>query len=453
MAKILIAEDDLNTLQGLETIIAREDHEVLTAADGREAYELMVSHGDVDVLLTDLKMPHLTGLELSRKVREGFPETQIIVMTAFGTVDTAVNAMKDGVFDYLTKPVDIEELLVVLGKALRSRELLLENLELRGMVSERYAFENIISVSGVMQNIFRKIRKVAPTSATVLIEGESGTGKELIARAIHYNSPREKESMVEVNCASIPATLIESELFGHEKGAFTGAYRTQKGKFEVADGGTIFLDEISLLSPDLQGKLLRVLQERSFQRVGGNRNVEVDVRVVAATNQDLKAMVDRGEFREDLYYRLNVIPIHIPPLRERPEDITALVTHFMKAFSTDHPGAPRSITQGALDELVEYDWPGNVRELENAIESAIVTADGDVISEDHLNILETSAWERTETADEAGTSLSMKEQLDRAEKKILRRTLEQVDGNRTRAAEVLGLSTRAIRYKIKQYEL
>ncbi|MFC1499759.1 sigma-54-dependent transcriptional regulator [Candidatus Zixiibacteriota bacterium] len=313
MAKILIAEDDLNTLQGLETIIAREEHEVLTAADGREAYELMVAHGDVEVLLTDLKMPHLTGLELSEKVREGFPETQIIVMTAFGTVDTAVRAMKDGVFDYLTKPVDIEELLVVLGKALRSRELLLENLELRGMVSERYAFENIIAVSGVMQNIFRKIRKVAPTGATVLIEGESGTGKELIARAIHYNSPRERESMVEVNCASIPATLIESELFGHEKGAFTGAYRTQKGKFEVADGGTIFLDEISLLSPDLQGKLLRVLQERSFQRVGGNKNIEVDVRVVAATNRDLKEMVDGGEFREDLYYRLNVIPIHIPP--------------------------------------------------------------------------------------------------------------------------------------------
>ncbi|MFC1545241.1 sigma-54-dependent transcriptional regulator [Gemmatimonadota bacterium] len=453
MAKILIAEDDLNTLQGLETIIAREEHEVLTAADGREAYELMVAHGDVEVLLTDLKMPHLTGLELSEKVREGFPETQIIVMTAFGTVDTAVRAMKDGVFDYLTKPVDIEELLVVLGKALRSRELLLENLELRGMVSERYAFENIIAVSGVMQNIFRKIRKVAPTGATVLIEGESGTGKELIARAIHYNSPRERESMVEVNCASIPATLIESELFGHEKGAFTGAYRTQKGKFEVADGGTIFLDEISLLSPDLQGKLLRVLQERSFQRVGGNKNIEVDVRVVAATNRDLKEMVDGGEFREDLYYRLNVIPIHIPPLRERPEDITALVTHFMKAFSEDHPGAPSSITQGALDELIEYDWPGNVRELENAIESAIVTTDTDVITEDHLNILDMSSWKQTEMTDEAGPELSLKEQLDRAEKKILKRTLEQVGGNRTRAAEVLGLSTRAIRYKIKQYEL
>jgi len=453
MAKILIAEDDLNTLQGLETIISREGHEVLTAADGREAFELMVAQGDVEVLLTDLKMPHLTGLELSGKVREAWPETQIIVMTAFGTVDTAVQAMKEGVYDYLTKPVDIDELLVVLGKALRSRELLLENLELRGMVTERYAFEKIIAVSGVMQNIFRKIRKVAPTSATVLIEGESGTGKELIARAIHYNSPRSRESMVEVNCASIPATLIESELFGHEKGAFTGAYRMQKGKFEVASSGTIFLDEISLLGPDLQGKLLRVLQERSFQRVGGNRKIEVDVRVVAATNLDLKAMVDRGEFREDLYYRLNVIPIHIPPLRERPEDIPSLVTHFIAQFAGDRPDAPRSITQGALDELLEYNWPGNVRELENTIESAIVISEGDVITEDHLNILGTSAWQQTEIDDETGPVLSLKEQLDRAEKRILKRTLEQVDGNRTRAAEVLGLSTRAIRYKIKDYEL
>ncbi len=453
MAKILIAEDDLNTLHGLETIITREEHEVLTAVDGQEAYELMVAHGDVEVLLTDLKMPHLSGLELSKKVREAFPETQIIVMTAFGTVDTAVMAMKDGVYDYLTKPVDINELLVVLGKAIRSRELLIENLELRGLVSERYAFENIIAISGVMHNIFRKIRKVAPTSATVLIEGESGTGKELIARAIHYNSPRDRESLVEVNCASIPVTLIESELFGHEKGAFTGAYRTQKGKFEVADGGTIFLDEVSLLSPDLQGKLLRVLQERSFQRVGGNRNINVDVRVVAATNQDLKAMVDRGEFREDLYYRLNVIPIHIPPLRKRTEDIPTLVTHFMKVFSQDDTEAPRSITQGALDELMEYDWPGNVRELENTIQSAIIIAEGDVITEDHLNILGTSVWQQVEMVDENGPDLSLKEQLGRAEKRILKHTLEQVDGNRTRAAEVLGLSTRAIRYKIKQYEL
>jgi DNA-binding NtrC family response regulator len=453
MAKILIAEDDPNTLQGLETIIAREGHEVLTAADGQEAFELMTAHGDVDILLTDLKMPHLSGLELSTKVRDAWPETQIVVMTAFGTVDTAVQAMKEGVYDYLTKPVDIDELLVVLGKALRSRELLLENLELRGMVTERYAFEKIIAVSGVMQNIFRKIRKVAPTGATVLIEGESGTGKELIARAIHYNSPRSGNSLVEVNCASIPATLIESELFGHEKGAFTGAYRMQKGKFEVAGNGTIFLDEISLLGPDLQGRLLRVLQERSFQRVGGNRTIEVDVRVIAATNMDLKAMVDRGEFREDLYYRLNVIPIHIPPLRDRPEDIPSLVTHFIEQFSGDRTDAPRRITQGALDELVEYDWPGNVRELENTIESALVIADGDVITEDHLNILGTSAWQQNELDDETGPNLSLKEQLDRAERRILKRTLEQVDGNRTRAAEVLGLSTRAIRYKIKQYEL
>ncbi len=453
MAKIIIAEDDLNTLQGLVTIISREGHEVLSAPDGQEAYALMAEHGDVEVLLTDLKMPGLSGLELSSKVKETFPETQIIVMTAFGTVDTAVQAMKGGVYDYLTKPIDIEELLVILEKALRQRALRLENLELWGLVSEKYAFESIIAVSGVMKNIFRAIRKVAATTATVLIQGESGTGKELFARAIHFNSPRARETMVEVNCASIPLTLIESELFGHEKGAFTGAYRTQKGKFETADGGTIFLDEISLLSPDLQGKLLRVLQERSFQRVGGTRTIEVDVRVLAATNQDLKAMVDRGEFREDLYYRLNVVPIHIPPLRERTEDVPALVNHFMEKFAKEQPNPPTSITQGALDELIGYDWPGNVRELENTIESAMVLTDGDVITEEHLSILGQPIWEREAASGPEMAELTLKEQLERAERRILKRILEQVDGNRTKAAEILGLSTRAIRYKIKQYEL
>ena len=453
MAKIIIAEDDLNTLQGLVTIISREGHEVLSAPDGQEAYALMAEHGDVEVLLTDLKMPGLSGLELSSKVKETFPETQIIVMTAFGTVDTAVQAMKGGVYDYLTKPIDIEELLVILEKALRQRALRLENLELWGLVSEKYAFESIIAVSGVMKNIFRAIRKVAVTTATVLIQGESGTGKELFARAIHFNSPRARETMVEVNCASIPQTLIESELFGHEKGAFTGAYRTQKGKFETADGGTIFLDEISLLSPDLQGKLLRVLQERSFQRVGGTRTIEVDVRVLAATNQDLKAMVDRGEFREDLYYRLNVVPIHIPPLRERTEDVPALVNHFMEKFTKEQPNPPTSITQGALDELIGYDWPGNVRELENTIESAMVLTDGDVITEEHLSILGQPIWEREAASGPEVAELTLKEQLERAERRILKRILEQVDGNRTKAAEILGLSTRAIRYKIKQYEL
>jgi DNA-binding NtrC family response regulator len=379
MAKILIAEDDINTLQGLNTIVSRQGHTVLTAPDGQEAFALMGEHGDVEVLLTDLKMPGLSGLELSRRVRESWPETQVIVMTAFGTVETAVQAMKDGVFDYLTKPVDIEELLVVLDKALKQRALRLENLELRGIVAERFSFENIIGGSGVMKDIFRKVRKVAPTNATVLIQGESGTGKELIARAIHYNSPRARGPMVEVNCASIPPTLIESELFGHEKGAFTGAYRMQKGRFEAADGGTIFLDEISLLGSGLQGQLLRVLQEHAFQRIGGNRRIEVDVRIVAATNQDLKEMVDNGLFREDLYYRLNVVPVHIPPLRMRKQDIPALIDHFIRQQAERNPDAPKRITQGALDALVEYDWPGNVRELENCIENAVVLAEGDVL--------------------------------------------------------------------------
>jgi len=453
MAKILIAEDDINTLQGLVTIVGREGHTVLSAPDGQEAYALLTENGDVDLVLTDLKMPSLSGLDLAQKVRVNFPETQVVLMTAFGTVETAVQAMKEGVYDYLTKPVEIDELLVVIDKALRERALRLENLELRGIVTERFAFDNIVGSSGVMQDIFRKIRKVARSTATVLIEGESGTGKELIARAIHYNSPREKGPMVEVNCASIPPTLIESELFGHEKGSFTGAYRTQKGKFETADGGTIFLDEISLLTPDLQGKLLRVLQERSFERVGGNRKIEVDVRVIAATNQDLKEMVDRGMFREDLYYRLNVVPIYIPPLRQRPGDIPALVKHFMKQLGEENPDAPEGITQGALDALSEYDWPGNVRELENCLESAMVMAEGDVISEEHLSFLARSGWDNEVVPDSDAEQLTLKEQLERTERRILKHTLEVVNGNRTRAAEILGLSTRAIRYKIKQYGL
>jgi DNA-binding NtrC family response regulator len=453
MAKILIAEDDINTLQGLNTIVSRQGHQVLTAPDGQEAYALMNEHGDVDVLLTDLKMPSLSGLELSQRVRESWPETQVIMMTAFGTVETAVLAMKEGVFDYLTKPVDVEELLIVLEKALRQRALRLENLELRGIISERYAFDNIIGSSGVMRDIYRKVRKVAASGATVLIQGESGTGKELIARALHYNSPRARGSMVEVNCASIPPTLIESELFGHEKGAFTGAYRMQKGKFEAADKGTIFLDEISLLGSDLQGKLLRVLQEHAFQRIGSNRKIEVDVRVITATNQDLKEMVDAGRFREDLYYRLNVVPIHIPPLRMRRDDIPALVDHFIRRVAQEHPEAPTQITQGALDALMEYDWPGNVRELENCIENAVVLCDGEVLSEEQLNFLGRTGWEQPTEGASTGDPLTLKEQIEHTERRILERTLDQVGGNRTRAAEMLGLSTRALRYKIKQYGL
>ena len=454
MAKVLIAEDDLNTLEGLKTIIAREGHHVLSAPDGQEAYALMIQEGDVDLLLTDLKMPGMTGLELSRKIKESYPDTQIIVMTAFGTVDTAVKAMKEGVYDYLTKPVDVDELLVVTEKALNERALRLENLELRGKVAERYAFDNIVGQSAVMHDIFRKIRKVAPSTATVLIEGESGTGKELIARAIHYNSPRSKKPMVEVNCASIPPTLIESELFGHEKGSFTGAYRMQKGTFEVADGGTIFLDEISLLGPDLQGKLLRVLQERSFHRVGGHQKIESDVRVVTATNQNLKELVDRGLFREDLYYRLNVVPILLPPLRKRRDDIPALVHHFMRTLQQHHPDAPVKITRGALGVLMEYDWPGNVRELENTLENAIVMAEGDTLTAQHFGSIggeDREGSEGTSSAD--GENLTLKEYRDRSEKLIIKRTLDRVKGNRTKAAQVLGLSTRALRYKIKQHDL
>ncbi|HFB68472.1 MAG TPA: sigma-54-dependent Fis family transcriptional regulator, partial [Calditrichae bacterium] len=381
--KILLVEDDINTLNGLAEILTEEGFEVTKARNARNGLNEF-RKDQFDVVLVDYLLPDIDGLQLAETLLQEQPETKIIMMTAFGTVKNAVQAMKLGIYDYLTKPIDLDELLIILRRAIQEKRLIDENIDLKSKLSETYRFENIIGVSGKMQEVFRKIRKVASSDATVLIRGESGTGKELIARAIHFHSPRSDAPLVEINCASIPETLLESELFGHEKGAFTGAYKQKKGKFEIANGGTLFLDEIGELPLTLQAKLLRVLQDGRFTRVGGVENIEVNVRLIAATNANLEELLEAGKFREDLYYRLNVIPILIPPLRERLEDIGPLTDFFIQKYARKNKKHIKGISQEARYILMNYDWPGNVRELENAIENAVVMAEGDIITPSDL---------------------------------------------------------------------
>ena len=381
--KVLIIEDDINTLHGLGEILEDENFNISKAKNAKQALK-EIENGDFDVVLMDYLLPDRDGLDLSREVLKDYPEIKIIMMTAFGTVKNAVNAMNMGIYDYLTKPINLDELLIILRRAIQEQRLIKENDNLKSKLNNKYRFENIIGVSGKMQQVFQKVTKVANSDATVLIRGESGTGKELIARAIHFQSKQKGQPLVEINCASIPENLLESELFGHEKGAFTGAYKMKKGKFEIADKGTLFLDEIGELPLALQAKLLRVLQEHRFTRVGGVDNIEVNVRLIAATNADLEQKMADGLFREDLYYRLNVIPVIIPPLRERLEDIGPLTDHFINKFSEKEGRAIRGINEEARKILLAYEWPGNVRELENAVENSVVMCDGDCITADDL---------------------------------------------------------------------
>ncbi len=453
--KLLLVEDDLNTLEGLAEILGDEKFSVTKAKNGREALSEIRRNG-FNLVLIDYLLPDKDGLEISKSILEHNPEAKIIMMTAFGSVQNAVDAMKLGIYDYLTKPIDLDELLILIRRALKEQQLITENIDLKSKLQEAYSFENIIGVSGKMQEVFRKIIKVASTDATVLIRGESGTGKELIARAIHYQSARKDKPLVEINCASIPETLLESELFGHEKGAFTGAYKSKKGKFEVANQGTLFLDEIGELPHGVQAKLLRVLQERSFTRVGGIENIEVDVRLIAATNSDLEKAMRDGRFREDLYYRLNVIPIFIPPLRDRPEDIGPLIDHFVKKYSEKNSRKVESISPEARDLLLVYHWQGNVRELENAIENAVVMAESPIIEVSDLPGYLQSDSQRNASAPaffNDNKDLSYRERLDQCEREILRQALAESKGNKTQAAKKLGFSLRTLRNKVQKYNL
>jgi two-component system response regulator AtoC len=456
--KILVVEDDLNTLEGLAEILTHEDFQVMKAKNGRIALD-EIKKGGFNLVLIDYLLPDKDGLEVSRLILNQSPEIKIIMMTAFGSVKNAVEAMKMGIYDYLTKPIDLDELLIVIGRAIKEQQLIYENIDLRDKLQQTYSFENIIGVSGNMQEIFKKILKVAVTDATVLIRGDSGTGKELIARAIHFQSNRKNHPLVEINCASIPETLLESELFGHEKGAFTGAYKSKKGKFEIAHRGSIFLDEIGELPLGVQAKLLRVLQDRKFTRVGGVDNIEVDVRLITATNKNLEQAMEKGLFREDLYYRLNVIPIFIPPLRDRPEDIGPLVDHFIKKYAEKNNREISGISAEAMDVLFHYLWPGNIRELENTIENAIVMCEGETIMAADLpgylqarTPADGSSTGRKETLqDNRGDSF--KDQMQNYERKIIRRALENAKGNKTHAARQLGFSLRTLRNKLQKLKM
>ena len=454
--KVLIIEDDINTLHGLGEILEDENFNIGKAKNAKQALK-EIENGDFDVVLMDYLLPDRDGLDLSREVLKDYPEIKIIMMTAFGTVKNAVNAMKMGIYDYLTKPINLDELLIILRRAIQEQRLIKENDNLKSKLNNKYRFENIIGVSGKMQQVFQKVTKVANSDATVLIRGESGTGKELIARAIHFQSKQKSQPLVEINCASIPENLLESELFGHEKGAFTGAYKMKKGKFEIADKGTLFLDEIGELPLALQAKLLRVLQEHRFTRVGGVDNIEVNVRLIAATNADLEQKMADGLFREDLYYRLNVIPVIIPPLRERLEDIGPLTDHFINKFSEKEGRAIRGINEEARKILLAYEWPGNVRELENAVENSVVMCDGDCITADDL-----PAYLKGTRITGSSTlldivmqenDLSYRDKLEACEREIIRQALIETENNKTRAAKNLGFTLRTLRNKVKKYSL
>lgn len=446
LPKILLVEDDKHTLEGLTELLRQEKFDVFPVTSAEDALKVVESE-NIDLLLTDILLPGMDGKALINRVSAENPELITIMMTAFGTVKNAVEAMKKGVYYYLTKPIDVDELIIVISKALNERKLRIENLVLKSQIMNRYRFDNIIGNSGVMQEVFKNVTKVAPTDSTVLIRGESGTGKELIARALHFNSRRKSGPLIEVNCASLPPTLLETELFGHEKGAFTGAIKTKKGRFELADTGTIFLDEIGEISPDIQVKLLNVLQERQIVRVGGTKTLQINVRVIAATNSDLEKKIEAQHFRQDLYYRLNVIPIFLPPMRERKEDIPILIEHFIKKYVTRTDKVIKSISHEALMLCLNYPWPGNVREIENAIENAVVMCDSDSI-----NVKDLPFHIKGQLITEV-PKIDYDSMKDDAERKIIEDTLRITKGNKTKAAELLGISIRTMRYKSKKYSL
>jgi two-component system NtrC family response regulator len=448
-AKILVAEDEKTQRDLLEGFLKKEGFSVEAVANGREALQKLEGNF-FDLALIDYKMPTLDGLQTLREIRKLYPDFPIIMMTAYGTVETAVASMKEGALDYLTKPIDLDELLLMLQKVIERSTLLRENKELRAQLRERYAFPHIVYGSPKMEEVMGLVARVAPSQATVLIRGESGTGKELIANAIHYASPRSGKPWVKVSCAAIPETLLESELFGAEKGAFTGATQRRIGRFEEADAGSIFLDEIGDLSPSTQVKLLRVLQDKEFQRLGSNINLKTNVRVIAATHRNLEEAITNGLFREDLYYRLNVISIALPPLRERREEIPLLVDYFLKKYSEENQKSILDISKEARALLLRYPYPGNVRELENLIERAVILCRGEMITTQDLpfHLKE----EKSETLWESSKKgKSLPESLEEIERGSILRALHQHQGVQTRAAESLGISERVLRYKMKKY--
>jgi two-component system response regulator HydG len=445
--KILVVDDEAPHRQMLDAVLSVEGYEIHHAGDGQEAISL-VEERFYDLILMDIRMSKVGGIEALKKIKKISPGIPIIIMTAYASVDTAVDALKSGAYDYLTKPLDIEELKILVKKALHHRKLEQENVYLKERLGDRFDFSNIIGRSTAMQGLFETIALVAPSEATVLIAGESGTGKELIANAIHQNSPRANRPFIKVNCAALPETLLESELFGHEKGAFTGALARKQGRFQLAHTGSIFLDEVGEMTPTTQTKILRVLQEREFEPLGSTQTVKVDTRVIAATNKNLLEEIEQGNFREDLYYRLNVVNLEVPSLRERREDISLLADYFLKKYVEKNRRLIKGFTPRAMDLLIRHSWPGNVRELENVVERAVIMARGDLISQGELpDAIRDLDGETEKTAVDLSPGRSLKE----VERDMILRTLEDTGGNRTRTAEILGISRRTLQLKLKEY--
>jgi len=466
--RILVCDDEVNLRRVLGAILRREGHDVLGASNGEEALELLQQH-EIHTVITDLRMPRMDGMELLRRMVQDFPDVPAIILTAHGSVDNAVAAVKIGAFDYIEKPFEQDQIQQVISTALRTNELRRSEIRLAGAPKGKGRY-GLVGTSAPMQAVYNVIEKVADTPSTVLITGESGTGKELIAKALHEQSPRHDEPLIKVNCAAIPDTLMESELFGYEKGAFTGATSSKPGRFELADKGTLFLDEIGEIPIEMQVKLLRALQEGEFERVGGIRTIKVDVRLVAATNRDLVSEIERGRFREDLYYRLNVVPIHVPPLRTRTDDVPDLVQHIMEKFRTRLGKDVTEVEPDALECLKHYGWPGNVRELENVLERTILFCSGGTISSGDLpeDVICASMPARSTPSEELtvdggdGEALppgeaSLKEivraETERVERNLILAALKETGGNVTHAAKRLKISRKSLQNKMKELGL
>ncbi len=454
--RILIADDEPVTMELVVERLVAEGYEVEMVSGGKEAVET-AGNSSFKVVLTDLWMPDMSGMEVLAHFVKHYPETPVIVLTGFGTIVTAVEAMKHGAYDYLSKPANLDEIVLTLKRAIEHKDLKEENAARR--ILEQLRPDRLIGQSVPMQHLYRIVKRVAKTDSTVLVTGESGTGKELIANAIHNQSPRRDMPFVPINCGAIPEELLESELFGHEKGAFTGAFRERRGRFELANKGTVFLDEIGEMSPKLQVKLLRFIQETKFQRVGGSRTVEVDVRILAATNKDLERAVAENKFREDLFYRLNVIPIHVPPLRERAGDIAVLIQHFLKQHCLKKNIAQKRMSEAAIASLEQYDWPGNVRELENVIERLVILTDTDEIQFQDLPKRMQAAEPALEHAEAACSielgqdGINLKETLDNLENRLIIDALQRAGGVKNKAAKLLGLNRTTLIEKMKKKQI
>jgi DNA-binding NtrC family response regulator len=457
-ARILIVDDEEIVIRSCLRILGNGDYEVEAVQDGWEALR-KVDETDYDVVILDIMMPEIDGLEVLQRVKETHPDVDVIMVTGHSQIETAVRSMKLGAFDYLPKPFDPDELELVVERALERRRLLQENLDLKTEISSKYRFENIIGSSPQMQSVFRLIAKCAPTNSTVLLQGESGTGKELIARAIHYNSLRKDKPFVPVDCNSLNESLLESEMFGHVKGAFTGAMASKKGLFEIADNGTLFLDEIGNISLSTQAKLLRVIQEREFKAVGGTRTQGANFRLITATNKDLKAMVADGTFREDLFYRINIFPIQVPPLRERRDDIPSLAFHFLNVFAADLDKKMTDISAGAMNLLTNYDWPGNVRELENTMQRAVILATGKTVRQAHLvsiiDMMPRLDIDVPKTGDELKRikKVARERSVENIEKLFVIEALKRNAWNVTKSAEETGMQRANFQALMKKYNI